>query len=499
MHEGLLLKRKMTSIFVDSKHTMQSNICPASRPRWIISRFLVLLAVFGTAATTPCQVWEKLVAPGLTYRSEVDSTVPRMIHALRWSPKSKVVQAVPELGGGTVYEDNASKGRETISAMLQRTGALAAINADFFPFTGDPLGLMVRNKELLSLPFPGRSVIGWGPGGTTIGRPVPRLAFSVEGAPGIAVPQFNEDCKSNSITLNSERAGIARSSTQSCVHAVVKVTSGSWNVNGKVEGEVQFLMSDAIAIPIAPGNCFITATGTMMPFVAGLRPGNQVVFDLTVDGFDWAKIDHAIGGGPNLVSSGAVSVDAEAQGFDPPFLKRHPRSAVGRTKEGDIWWVTIDGRQKLSDGATLEELARVMQRLGCQDAINLDGGGSTTLNILGVGVNRPSEGREREVANGVVFLGAAPPKENTAYGLSTPPQMISGTTSYLRVLDSGQNPIPNAEVIWSASGSGWIDQGGFLRATAEGTVFITAWVRGQTLSAGIAVQPAPPKPPPLTR
>jgi hypothetical protein len=458
-----------------------------------MSRCLTSLAILILAAATPSQVWEKLIAPGLTYRSEVDATLPRMIHALRWSPKSKVVQAVPELAGGGVFEDNPSKGRETVSAMAQRTGALAAINADFFPFTGDPLGLMVRNKELVSLPYPGRSVIAWGPGGTTTGQPIPRLTLTADGAAALAVPQLNEECKANSITVNSDRAGIARSSTQSCVHAVIKVTGGNWTVGTRVEGEVQFLMSDSAAIPIAPGNCLVTASGTMMPFVAGLRPGQRVAIDLKVDGFDWSKIDHAVGGGPGLVVGGSVAVDAEIQGFDAAFLKRHPRTAVGRTKEGDLWWVAVDGRQKLSDGATLEELARVMQRLGCIDAINLDGGGSTALNILGVGMNRPSEGREREVANGVVFLGPAPARDETAYVLSSPQGMVAGTTAYLRVLDPAQNPIPNAEVLWSTTGSGWIDQGGFLRATAEGTVFVSAWVRGQVLSAGLAVQPAPPK------
>lgn len=467
--------------------------------RLLLQRSLLLISISTVSGSSSGQVWEKLVAPGLTYRSEVETLLPRMIHALRWSPKSKAVQAVPELGGGAVYEDNASKGRETVTAMAQRTGALAAINADFFPFTGDPLGLMIRNRELISLPYEGRSAIGWGSGGSVTGQLFSRLSVSIDGAPGLLGAQLNEECKANSVAINSERAGIARSSTQSCVHAVVKVTSGNWNVGGRVDGEVQFLMSESAAIPIAPGNFLVTATGTMMPFVASLRPGQKVAVDLKIDGFDWTKIEHAVGGGPKLVTAGSIAVDADAQKFDAAFQKRHPRTAVGRTREGDLWWVTVDGRQKLSDGATLEELARVMQRLGCTEAINLDGGGSTALNILGMGVNRPSEGREREVANGVVFLGAAPPRDETAYALATPTTITAGTTAYLRVLDPAQNPIPNAEVLWSATGSGWIDQGGFLRATAEGTVFVTAWVRGQTLSAGLSVAPAPPKSPPPTR
>lgn len=454
---------------------------------------LLVLGFLAVPVSAGAQVWEKLLAPGLTYRAEVDTTVPRMIHALRWSPKSRIVQAIPELAAGTVYEDNPGKGREAISNMARRTGAIAAINADFFPFTGDPLGMMVRNRELLSLPYPGRSAFGWGNETTTASVPVSRLTFSAEGAQAQALPQFNEECKANSIVLNTDRAGIARASTQSCVHAVLKVVDGKFEVGTKVTGEVQFLMSDSAAIPIAPGNCFLTATGIMMPFVAGLRPGSRVVFDLSINGFDWKKIDNVVGGGPSLVSEGTISVDAPSQGFDSTFSsKRHPRTAVGRTKEGDLWWVAIDGRQKLSDGATLEELAKVMQRLGCLDAINLDGGGSTAMSVLGVTVNRPSEGKEREVANGVVFLGPSPTVEQGNYTIRGPEAVVAGTTNYLRVIDAAGSPVANTEVVWGATGSGWIDQGGFLRASAEGTVFISAFVRGQLVAVGLTIAPKLP-------
>lgn len=454
----------------------------------------LLVALLGAAAVAPTQVWEKLIAPGLTYRSEVDTTQPRMIHALRWTPGAKVVQAVPELGLGVIYADGPARGRETLAQMARRTGAIAAINADFFPFTGDPLGLMVRNRELLSLPFPGRSAFGWGPSASQSAQPVGRLTMTLEGSGPIPIPQFNEACKANSISLNSERAGIAQSSTSNCVNAVLKVVEGKFEVGTKVVGEVQYLMTDAASVPIAPGNKLLTATGTMMPFVASLRPGQRVTIDLQVDGFDWSKIDSVIGGGPHLVRNGTLAVDATEQGFDAVFAtRRHPRTAIGRTSEGDLWWVTVDGRQQVSDGATLEELARVMQRLGCQDAINLDGGGSTSLNVLGQTVSRPSEGREREIANAVVFLAPAPREEAVVLSIPLPDSVNAGTTTYLRVFDDKGTPLANAEVIWSATGSGWIDQGGFLRATGEGTVFVSAFARGKLAAAGVKVVAAPPK------
>lgn len=470
--------------------SMSRMICITGRTARV-----ALPLVFAFSATlVQGQVWEKLIAPGLTYRAELDNTIPRMIHALRWTPKAKVIQAVPELAGGAVYEDNTSKGRETVSGMAQRTGAIAAINGDYFPYTGDPLGLMVRNRELLSLPYPNRSSFGWGPGVSAAGIVVPRLTLSIDGGPAIPLPQFNEECKAESMSLNSERAGIARAATHNCTCAIVKVIDGKWEVGTKVTGEVQYLAPGIDSTPVAPGNFVLTATGNLMATVNALRPGQRLVVDLAVAGFDWKTIDNVISGGPTLVLGGSIAVDATEQGFDANFSgKRHPRSAVGRTKDGDLWWVTIDGRQKLSEGATLEELARVMQRLGCMEAINLDGGGSTTLTVDGVTLNRPSDGKEREVANGVVFLGPMPSKLDEPLTIQSPASIAAGTTNYLRVFDSAGKPIPNAEILWSATGSGWIDQGGFLRATAEGTVFVSAFVRGQLVASGLTVLPAPPK------
>lgn len=454
-------------------------------------RRIAILSLVVLAAVSPAQVWEKLLAPGLTYRMELDTNLPRMIHAIRWTPKSASITAVPELAGGTVYEDTPGLGRETISNMARRTGALAVINADYFPFTGDPLGLMVRNGELISLPFPNRVAFGWGKEISTI-RASGSVTLSVNGGPSMAVAQLNEECKDNSISVSAERAGFARAGSMNCVHVIVKHESGDWQIGGKVKGTIVQTITGQRAIPIQKGNFVVTSLGFPSTTIGALQSGNQIEVSLDVPG--GGKSLNIVGGGPNLVSRGLVAVDAVEAGFNADFTnKRHPRTAIGKTNEGDIWFVAIDGRQKLSDGASMDELARVMQRLGCMEAINLDGGGSTTLNIFGMLMNRPSDGKEREVANAIAFYGTKPPKEAGVFAVSGPSAVASGTTTYFRILDDKKQPIPNAEVLWSATGSGWIDQGGFMRATAEGTVFLSAFVRGQIVPLGVAVTPPPPK------
>jgi exopolysaccharide biosynthesis protein len=83
---------------------------------------------------------------------------------------------------------------------------------------------------------------------------------------------------------------------------------------------------------------------------------------------------------------------------------RHPRTAVGWNKEC-IYMVEVDGRQSdVSVGMTFEELADYMAKIGCDFAMNLDGGGSSTLWFMGHVLNSPSEGRERPAPNALVLM-----------------------------------------------------------------------------------------------
>ncbi len=118
----------------------------------------------------------------------------------------------------------------------------------------------------------------------------------------------------------------------------------------------------------------------------------------------------------NVMLSGPLLVlNNEREKLDSvPFNRlRHPRSAIGIKPDGSVLLLTVDGRQKNSAGMNLFELAKVMKWLGCTTAINLDGGGSTTLWVKGYGengvVNYPSDNKkwdhegERRVAN-VIFI-----------------------------------------------------------------------------------------------
>ncbi|MGH9266162.1 MAG: phosphodiester glycosidase family protein, partial [Acidimicrobiales bacterium] len=92
---------------------------------------------------------------------------------------------------------------------------------------------------------------------------------------------------------------------------------------------------------------------------------------------------------------------------------RHPRTMVGMTPAGEVLLVTADGRGA-SAGLSLIEAARLMADLGAVDAMNLDGGGSTTFVTGGVVRNAPSDGRERPVASSLAVLAIPPADPLTA-------------------------------------------------------------------------------------
>lgn len=447
---------------------------------------------FCLAATIAyAQTWDKYLAPGFTYRMEVDLATPRVIHAVRFSPQSTMVSARSEVGRLKVYSEDVAKSRQTMSELIKVTGAIGGVNGDFFPWSGDPLGLMVRNGELVSAPFPNRSAFAWGKNGSAAGVATLNLGARNGSLGTFNIDGLNQEAGPNQVMVNSRSAGFARTKGPG-VHVVLRGL-GAWSPRARWEGMVDSVVrAESVSIP--EFGAVISASGARGETLARLSPGDPISIDIAADGFDWSQFDQAIGGGPFLVRAGKVSIDWAAQGFTSAFAeRRHPRTAVGKTRKGDIWFVTIDGRQAMSAGATLDETARIMLKFGCVEAVNLDGGGSTTFNLLGMTLNRPSDGREREVANGVLFFGKTHPPSAKPLQIKGPAKLEMGKAENLRLIRNGV-ALPTSGIIWHAWGAGWIDQGGLLRPTGVGPVNVTAWCEGQTATHTIAIVEVP-KPP----
>lgn len=147
-----------------------------------------------------------------------------------------------------------------------------------------------------------------------------------------------------------------------------------------------------------------TAGDTLLawPSPPGHAPGQPAALPDTTAPAVWAVRD-ALGAGPALVSNGVVAVTADEEVFFGSSIPDvHPRTAAGRTADGALLLLVVDGRQTASRGVDLQDLARIMLDLGAVEALNLDGGGSSALVVAGRLLNQPTGGIfEREVMSAI--------------------------------------------------------------------------------------------------
>jgi exopolysaccharide biosynthesis protein len=454
-------------------------------------RVLALAGAFACLFATPpaslpsLRVWEKPIARGLTYREEIDFASHHSIFALRLSLRSTAVHAVCALAGGKTYDSGTTTGRHPLSQILASQSGLAGVNGDFFSMesgpSGDPLGLAVRDGHILSTPSK-RTEFGWGPADAMMSTSTFEASV-VTDTGSLNIDGINRKCPDNQVTLDTEDAGRVVAPSPS-LRVLIRVKTGSWTPTTTVEGSIVSVSTEG-PDEIAAGEAVLVARGNKIDALRDLHAGTDCRIILKTSGFDWQKIDSVVGGGPALVRGGTVALDSSAEGFVADFSdKKHPRTAIGRTVDNDIWLVAVDGRQETGDGMTLTELAHTMLRLGCVDAMNLDGGGSTTMNVLGVTVNRPSDGKERLLAEGVILVGSKPTRSGSGLRLSVPSKLDSTTTAFARVLDAGES-VPNIDVIWGASGSCAIDGAGQITVLSSGPGTITASCAGRLLTRNV--------------
>ena len=342
-------------------------------------------------------------APGVAYAHEQLTTTngPWSIHIVRLAWPAKDWQVVSTLAQGAVF--GLSSVSDQVKSVSPRDGtSLVAVNGDFFviqrdPYQGDPRGLQIRNGELVSAPTGGAAI--W-----FDRRGRPRLAhvrsqLTVRWPDGSETALgLNEARATNAAVLYTPTLGPSTRTVGGTELVLERDGKSPWlplAASVKIKARVTEVRS-AGDTRLEAGEILLSLGPALRERPATLTPGLRLTL-ATVTAPDLAAVQTALAGGPVLVQAGAV------REWKPP-QPRHPRTALGWNAT-HLFLVVVDGRQPwLSVGMTLPELADLMKRLRCRDALNLDGGGSSTLWLNGKVVNSPSDGRERAVANGLVFL-----------------------------------------------------------------------------------------------
>ncbi|WP_370444721.1 phosphodiester glycosidase family protein [Amycolatopsis sp. CA-128772] len=341
-----------------------------------------------------------------------------------------------DLGGKVLKPAYLSPGtvsaRTPLSQQLARTGAVAGVNGDFFDIsaTGAPIGVGIDRGQLQAAPAAGHNLTA---SITDAGKAALASVFldATVTLPGGVVRATNF----NSPVLGVDAIGVytplwGASDRRTSVAGASRVREAELR-----DGVVTAVREQPADGPIAAGTTVLLAREAGADALAGLQPGDAVGVTYAPRS-DAGKIAVAVGGNEILLRDGVVQpVDDVAM---------HPRTAVGFSADGRrMWLATVDGRQADSRGMTELELARHMKSLGADDAINLDGGGSSTLLARTEGEaapsvrNSPSDGGERLVPNGIGFTtvpgsgrlaGFAPAPAVAADGAD---RVLSGLTRHL--------------------------------------------------------------------
>ncbi len=331
----------------------------------------------------------RIVEPGVFYghQRRADSFGPNVVNYLeidlRYPYDVKLVLAQDRIFGS-----------ERVTSMAERTGAIAAVNGAFFASTGRPLGVFMIDGELISEPYAHRTALGLGPRLAVMeqvdfrGEVLLQDGSVLTDIQGLNRPRLQDEL----IVYNKHHG--TKTNTNACGHEVVVV-----------DGVVVEVGQGNSTIP--PDGLVLSGHGAQREPLTKLKVGDRLAVNIVLDpAWDDLGVTQIIGGGPRLVRDGRIEITGEEERFQADILVgRAPRTAIGITGDQKLLLVTVNGRQpNISVGMTLHELGNLLLELGALQAMNLDGGGSTTMVIRNLVLNLPSDGKERPVGNSIVVI-----------------------------------------------------------------------------------------------
>jgi hypothetical protein len=367
-----------------------------------VGALLLAIALFVCVAHSqtapPEERRSEIITPGIEHLF-IQRGAPRerwRINVLLLDPQRVRVQlglALDELAGA-----------ETTSSLAARHGALAAINGGYFRTTGlyrgEPLGALALGGKVLSEPAQGRAELACAEQNGRLRAAAVRFSFKAELKTGKyvrSISGFNRPREQDELIVFTPEFHRTTLTAPEGVEAIV------------VRGRVQAVREGAGSQVIPPDGWIISAHGQARAWVrAYLKRGARVAFKAQLKAAPPLTFRPAfvIGGGPRLLVAGQPVTEMEGFNQETFYHARHPRTALGWRADGWFVLVTVDGRQpQRSVGMTIPELAALLRELGCVEAINLDGGGSTTMVVKNKIVNSPSDAAgERAVSDALLIF-----------------------------------------------------------------------------------------------
>ncbi len=385
------------------------------RVRTVLSSLIVLCLVFSAA----CTFAESRPAGGAADRPSVTSAagvtyqrlerpgpvIADVIHFDLTAPGLRLHSVV----GPAVH------GTHTVGVLAESTDPswgipVVAVNGDYFEFRTEPRyhgtlqGTTIENSELVSTPG---AITFW-----VDDRDRPHLA-NARAAFRVTWPDGSDHAFAVNASTSDYRSEVRRAPVVLFTPRFAEAThtaGGREFVLKPADAEAPWLplqlgrtyRAEVVTIhtrgntPIPPDGMVLSIAQAADERVPDIRVGDQLILQTDARPEALLSAVNAIAGAPRLLADGVALPN-------PENINRAPRTAVGFTGS-KVWLIVVDGRQPdRSIGMSHRELAELMLELGCTDAVNLDGGGSSTLWLEGRIINVPSAGEPRPVGNALVL------------------------------------------------------------------------------------------------
>lgn len=309
-----------------------------------------------------------------------------------------------------VHANDSAIGTETTSSIASRNRAIAAINAGFFrldnsAFAGDPAGVLQIDGKLLSEANNGRVqlLIENKPRKTDVFIAHLLLTEKIRmGAETIDLTGINRERTKEDLIMYTPEFGRTTMTSNDGVEVLVS----KYRILGikKDLGDAVIPADGFVLSGTGKYRDWLLKEGGKNDLVTFVRHADGLPSSVTADPMTYPSEWDIVGGVPQLIKNGRIQIEWEAEKTTRSFVEtRHPRTAVAILKDGKFLMITVDGRSESSGGIGLQDLAEYLLSIGAVDAMNLDGGGSTTMYLDGKVVNVPSDKEgERKVSDAII-------------------------------------------------------------------------------------------------
>ena len=406
---------------------------------------------------------------------------------------------VPVVANGETVCDRLSATAAAAQYEAQGWRVVAGLNGDFYDTaTGYPLGLTISNGKILS-GASGNYALGFYSDGTAIiGEP--KLSITAKrGKSTLTLASINKPRVDNAgvtmLTYDFNNDHTTGTHTEG-VTILCSVVYGSITLGSELRLRVDSVEWGSTPVKIGKRQVALTVSegGYTLDkyFIDQLIPGDSFSVYFSAEDSRWNSVTQSVGAMYLLVENGRPKSNLSTS--------YAPRSAVGIKANGELVLYTVDGRQaEHSMGASLRVLAQRMAELGCEIAVCLDGGGSTTMTATLPGndsaevINSPSDKIERKVSNHLLLLGRSEPTGLTdhIYLTASSYVVLPGHTVELNamMLDTNYQPM-DAEIALECT-AGEIVDGVFHAPMNGGPVTISASVGKHSVRIQILVVDTP--------